>query len=96
MPPMNDIKTISSQAMAFILLVTEGMQDAPKNFMEKAQSIEDNIDFMREEMRQDHIERLGSSECGTDAGILFSDMLSNFEKIGDYCYNIAQAVAGIK
>jgi phosphate:Na+ symporter len=64
--------------------------------MEQAQEIEDNIDFMREEMRQDHIDRIRSNECGTDIGLLFSDMLSNFEKIGDYCYNIAQSVAGIK
>jgi len=91
-----DIKNISSQVVAFIKLVTEGMQHMNPLFMEKAQEIEDNIDFMREEMRQDHINRLGSNQCGTDAGLLFSDMLSNFEKMGDYCYNIAQAVAGIK
>ena len=93
---MGDIKNISSQVLAFILLVVEGMHDKPPGFMDQAQQIEDNIDFMREEMRQEHIERLGANECGIDAGLLFSDILSNFEKIGDYCYNIAQAIAGVK
>ncbi|MBW1898145.1 MAG: Na/Pi cotransporter family protein [Deltaproteobacteria bacterium] len=91
-----DIKNISSQVVVFIKHVTEGMQHMTPSFMEQAQEIEDNIDFMREEMRQEHINRLRSNKCGTDAGLLFSDMLSNFEKMGDYCYNIAQAVAGIK
>jgi len=27
---------------------------------------------------------------------VFIDLLSNFEKIGDYCFNIAQAAVGIK
>lgn len=91
-----DIKNISFQVVAFIKLVTEGMQHMTPRFMERAQEIEDNIDFMREEMRQEHINRLRSNQCETDSGLLFSDMLSNFEKMGDYCYNIAQAVAGIK
>jgi len=64
--------------------------------MKQAQILEDNIDFMREEMRQDHIERLRSGTCTNEPGLMFSDMLSNFEKMGDYCYNIAQAVARIK
>jgi len=64
--------------------------------MKEAQIMEDNIDFMREEMRQAHIERLRKGDCNNAAGLMFSDILSNFEKMGDYCYNIAQAVAGIK
>jgi phosphate:Na+ symporter len=93
---LSDIKNISSQVLAFILLVVEGMYEKPPGFMDRAQQIEDNIDFMREEMRQEHIERLGANECSMDAGLIFSDILSNFEKIGDYCYNIAQAIAGVK
>jgi hypothetical protein len=30
-------------------------------------------------------------------GVVFLvDMLAVFEKMGDYCYNVAQAVAGVK
>lgn len=91
-----DIKKITSQVIAFLQLVQEGMQTMPPNFMDKAQIIEDNIDFMREEMRKEHIDRLRQGVCSNEPGLMFSDMLSNFEKMGDYCYNIAQSVAGIK
>lgn len=93
---ISDVKNISSQVIAFLELVYDGIQSMPPNFMEKAQIIEDNIDFMREEMRNDHIERLREGTCTNRPGLMFSDMLSNFEKMGDYCYNIAQAVAGVK
>ena len=56
--------------------------------------MEDGIDQMRERMRDDHVSRLRGGVCTVDPGLVLVDMLTNFEKIGDYCYNIAQAVAG--
>ena len=93
---MKDIQVISNQTVAFLMLVKEGMQTTTPNFMSDAQTIEDNIDFMRDEMRNDHIFRLKEGICSNEPGLIFSDILSNFEKIGDYCYNIAQGIAGIK
>ncbi len=91
-----DINNISTQVSCFLDLIITSMQSVPNRFMEEAQNMEDNIDFMREEMRQAHIEKLRKGMCGNAAGLKFSDMLSNFEKMGDYCYNIAQAIAGKK
>jgi phosphate:Na+ symporter len=51
---------------------------------------------MREAMRQDHINRLRRGDCSIDPGLLYIDMLANFEKMGGYCFNVAQAVAGVK
>ena len=93
---MADVQNLSNQVVAFLKLVIEGMRQAEPNFMRDAQTIEDNIDFMREEMRQNHIYRLRKGVCTNEPGLMFSDMLSNFEKMGDYCYNIAEGIAGIK
>jgi phosphate:Na+ symporter len=51
---------------------------------------------MREQMRQGHVDRIRSGKCGLDQGLVFINLLTNFEKVGDYCYNIAEAVAGVK
>jgi len=91
-----DLKTISEQTIAFLDLVTDGIHHPIENLMVKADEMENSIDRMREEMRQGHISRLRSGECGIDPGLVFIDLLTNFEKIGDYCFNIAQAVVGIK
>ena len=64
--------------------------------MQKAQEKEDAIDRMREEMKGNHIMRLQSGACTVDPGLILVDMLTAFEKIGDFCYNIAQAVSGVR
>lgn len=91
-----DLKTISEQTTTFLDLVTQGIHHPVEDFMKQADEMENSIDLMREEMRQGHISRLRSGDCAIDPGLVFIDLLSNFEKIGDYCFNIAQAVVGIK
>lgn len=93
---MEDIKIISAKVMEFLQLVSEGMYRHDQSFMQLAQTIEDTIDDMREEMRDNHICRLRGEECCIESGLIFVNLLTNFEKIGDYCYNIAEAVVGLK
>ena len=77
-------------------LITSAMRQRPSNFMTLADSMENTIDAMREKFRDDHIERLRSCECGLAQGLIYVNLLTNLEKIGDYCFNIAEAVAGKK
>jgi len=91
-----DLKTISEQTIVFLDFVTRGIHHPVENFMKQADEMENSIDLMREEMRQGHVSRLRSGDCSIDPGLVFIDLLSNFEKIGDYCFNIAQAAVGIK
>jgi len=91
-----DLKTISEKVIAFVDLVTLGIHQPIENFMKQAEEIGTMVNVMIEEMRQGHISRLRSGECGLDPGLVFIDLLSIFEKIGNYCFNIAQAVVGIK
>lgn len=91
-----DLKRISEKTIAFINLVTLGIHQPFENFMGQAEEMENMIDLMREEMKQGHISRLCNGDCILDPGMVFIDLLSNFEKIGDYCFNIAEAVVGIR
>lgn len=91
-----DYKIISSEAGEFLRLVVKGTAKEDKEIMQDARKLEDNINSMREEMKGNHIMRLQSAACAVDPGLIFIDMLTAFEKIGDYCYNIAEAVAGLK
>jgi phosphate:Na+ symporter len=52
------------------------------------------IDKMEKEYRKTHIMRLNEGACTGDAGILYVDIISNLERIGDHSVNIAQAVLG--
>jgi phosphate:Na+ symporter len=93
---MRDYDTISNEAKKFLRFVVKRIERDDKDIMQDAQELEDKINTMREEMKGNHIMRLQSAICAVDPGLILLDMLTAFEKIGDYCYNIAQAIAGLK
>jgi phosphate:Na+ symporter len=54
-------------------------------------AIEQKIDDITEEYREKHLERMREGKCSEEACILFSELLTDFERIGDHILNIAQA-----
>ena len=55
---------------------------------------EDLIDKMERKFRKKHILRLTEGLCSAQAGIVFVDIVSNLERIGDHSVNIAEAILG--
>ncbi|MFS0861572.1 Na/Pi cotransporter family protein [Fredinandcohnia sp. 179-A 10B2 NHS] len=55
---------------------------------------EEKIDTMERTLRKKHILRLNEGSCSGQAGIVFVDIISNLERIGDHAVNIAEAVLG--
>ena len=58
--------------------------------------IEQQIDQMTEEYRQNQMDRMRRETCEGEAGILYSEMLTDFERIGDHVLNIGQELATIR
>lgn len=50
------------------------------------------INTLRDKLKDNHVRRLEKSECNVLSGVVFLDMISNLEKIGDHLTNVAQAV----
>ncbi|MFA5410958.1 MAG: Na/Pi cotransporter family protein [Candidatus Omnitrophota bacterium] len=50
------------------------------------------INTLRDRLKDNHVKRLERGECNVLSGVVFLDMISNFEKIGDHLNNVAQAV----
>ncbi|UOQ93751.1 Na/Pi cotransporter family protein [Halobacillus shinanisalinarum] len=57
---------------------------------------ENELDRMERSYRKKHIIRMNEGVCSGQAGIVFVDMLSNLERIGDHAVNIAEEVLGEK
>lgn len=51
--------------------------------------LEQVIDDLKEELRTRHIIRLKEGKCATDAGFVWSDLLTDLERCSDHCSNIA-------
>jgi len=60
-----------------------------KFIMEK----ECQINVMRNRLKDNHARRLEERGCNVLSGVVFLDIISNFEKVGDHLNNIAQAIA---
>ncbi len=63
--------------------------------LEMAQSIctrEDKIDNIYQQLKDNHIVRLRSKTCNFEAGILYIEMITDLERIGDHCNHIARSV----
>jgi len=89
---IHDLVGISDEVDRFMGSVIREMNEKTEGFYQKALAQEDLIDQMREKMREKHIKRLQGSSCSVDTGVLFVALISYYEKMGDYCYNIATGV----
>ena len=58
--------------------------------------LEQVIDRMKELLRTRHIDRLRRGDCGIDAGFVWSDLITNMERVSDHCSNIAGCVMDMK
>jgi phosphate:Na+ symporter len=63
------------------------------HLLEKIAKMEQLSDDMNERFRQNQIERMMRGDCPAQASILYSEMLTDFERIGDHALNIAEEYA---
>ncbi|MBQ9965991.1 MAG: Na/Pi cotransporter family protein [Clostridia bacterium] len=69
-------------------------QDREK-WMASVEEIEETIDNITDDYRERHLERMRKGECSEEACILYSELLTDFERVGDHILNIAEAFAKI-
>ncbi len=80
-----------------IKTVNEALQALDHNDKDIATQVvrkEEKIDKMERSLRKQHIMRISEGVCSGQAGIVFVDIISNLERIGDHAVNIADYVLG--
>ncbi len=58
--------------------------------------LEQVIDRMKENLRTNHILRLGQGDCSIETGFVWQDLLTNLERTSDHCSNIAGCILDAK
>ncbi len=89
-----EIIETADKVKEFLDLISLNIVFNDVNIMPQADVIENRIDEMKKELRNQHIKRLNENNCNVDQGIIFIDMVSCFEKIGDHAYSIAETISG--
>ena len=95
---MGELNEISSHTRNFLAYVVEKMEQGSDltGTQEQAQEMEDKVDDLESGLRNHHITRLNTGEGAVLPGLIFIDMLHNFEKIGDHTFNLSEALVGKK
>lgn len=83
--------------------VGEVMDLAVKAFAENdaqaascVEPLEQVVDDLKDELRTRHILRMKKGECSIEAGFVWSDLLTNLERVSDHCSNVALCVLDLK
>ncbi len=62
--------------------------------IDSAKAAENAINKKRDEMREEHLENLKSSDFNMESGMTFNNLFSSCEKVGDHIINVTEAITG--
>lgn len=89
----------SDQLIEMFELTTANFERAVKSMHKKDRAlaeetilVEKDIDKAERRLRKNHIRRLNEGKCQVVSGILYIDIVSDLERIGDHANNIAESV----
>lgn len=63
-----------------------------REHLEEILEFENNVDDMERRFQQNHVIRLTKNMCDAETGMVFSDLLSNLERVADHGTNIAFSI----
>ena len=83
----------------FTMALTEIVDSAFTVFSEedyeraaKIEPLEETIDYLNQQLKKRHVERLRTGACTMELGFALADLTTNFERISDHCSNVAIAL----
>jgi len=84
-----ELTAMAAVATNAIKTAVKSMDTEDEEEANKVIGIEEHIDSLEETLRQKHIKRLSEGACRPRAGVVYLDVISNIERIGDHAMNIA-------
>ena len=82
--------------------VTKSLQEMEQNLNSdydavserKAKDLEREINLFRDKLSRDHLLNTEKAEYNIQSGLIYSDLFSSLEKIGDHSVNVTEAILG--
>jgi phosphate:Na+ symporter len=63
--------------------------------MDKARMLEVSINEMRNKIRKKHLKSMEKKEYNAQSGLIYSNIFSGIERVGDHIINVSEAASGI-
>ena len=87
---MEELSEMKKQCLAALDTVRDVTSENVDQVLNDAAAAEQKIDDMRDKYFKKQIQRLKKGKCKPQSGIVFSEVLTDFERMGDHVLNIAQ------
>jgi len=90
------------QLFELFALVEKALQETTSNLnaeyskidLDSAYNRENDINKKRDKIKKIHFKNIESSEYGFQNGMIYNDLFSSLEKVGDHVINVNEAIAG--
>ncbi len=89
---VSEFKTICAAVTEILDLSYRAFSKDDFSSARKTEPLEQVIDVLKETLRTRHFIRLQKGECSVAAGFVWSDLLTNLERVSDHCSNISGCV----
>lgn len=89
---LKEYEVISSAVTEVIELSYNAFAKGDIESAAKVEPLEQVIDGLKEQLRTKHIVRMQEGKCTAEVGFVWSDLLTNMERVGDHCSNIAGCI----
>lgn len=91
---LEDLQTMFSLTLETVTKSIDALDFNEKDLAIEVLKKERSIDEMEKSLRKKHIARMNDGKCSVKSGVVFVDIASNLERIGDHAVNIAETVLG--
>lgn len=88
----HDLKVIESAILEIMKLTMKSFTDDDVKTALRVEPLEKVVDILCNDAKLWHMARMQRGECTFEHGIIFNDLLTNYERISDHCSNIALTV----
>ena len=85
-----ELNEMKAQCIAALDNLKEVTSENVERILSQAVIIEQKTDDMRDKYLKKQMQRLNKGKCKPQSGIVFSEILTDFERMGDHALNIAQ------
>ena len=86
---LKEISTVTSAITEILNMTVDSFIKDDGELASHIEPLEQVIDNLKKQLKAKHIARLQKGECTIELGFIFTDLLTNFERISDHCSNVA-------
>ncbi len=87
-----ELSVMTDALREIIRLATNAFITGDSSEAARVEPLEELVDQLCDELKMNHVERLGKGICTINQGFVFNDLLTDFERVSDHCSNIAVAM----